>query len=83
MGDPKKILVNVENKEDGKVYFRLTSFKEEGEEAAAAEEEEDEEGAAKDNASDKTEEEEIKIPPKNLTEIDRLAYIVRSIEDNC
>lgn len=57
---------------------------EEGEEGAAADEgEEDEEGAAKDNASDKTEEEEIKIPPKNLTEIDRLAFIVRSIEDNC
>lgn len=47
-GEPKKVLVNVENKEEG-----------EEEEAAAEEPEEGEEGEAKDNNSDKTEEEEI------------------------
>lgn len=73
MGQPKKVLVNVENKEEG-----------EGEEPAPEEAEEGEEGAgARDNKSDKTEEEEIQVPPKNLREIDRLAYVVRAIEDNC
>jgi radial spoke head protein 9 len=73
MGDPRKVLVNVENKEGDE---------EEGE--GAAEEEEGEEGEEKkDNQSDKTEEEEIQVPPKNLREVDRLAYIVRAIEDNC
>jgi radial spoke head protein 9 len=73
MGDPKKVLVNVENKEG-----------DEDEEAPADDGgEDDEEGKEEGNQSDKTEEEEIKIPPKNLREVDRLAFIVRSIEDNC
>jgi radial spoke head protein 9 len=26
---------------------------------------------------------DIKVPPKNFTELDRLAYVVRSIENDC
>ena len=33
--------------------------------------------------SDKTEEEEIKIPLKDLTELDRLVYVVYAIENEC
>jgi radial spoke head protein 9 len=33
--------------------------------------------------SDISEEEEIKIPPKDLTELDRLAYVVFAIENDC
>lgn len=43
-------------------------------------------GAAKakaDNLSDLSEEEEIKIPPKDLTELDRLTFIVFAIENDC
>ena len=29
------------------------------------------------------EEEEVKVPPKNFYELDRLAYVVRSIETEC
>jgi len=36
-----------------------------------------------DNLSDLSEEEEIKIPPKDLTELDRLAFIVFAIENDC
>jgi hypothetical protein len=47
------------------------------------EEEEGEEGAAKDNQSDISEPEEIKIPSKDLTEIDRLCFVVCAIENDC
>ena len=52
-------------------------------------------GATKDNLSDLSEEEEIKIPPKDLTgklsitmltskiELDRLVYVVYAIENDC
>jgi len=33
--------------------------------------------------SDLSEEEEIKIPPKDLTELDRLTFIVFAIENDC
>lgn len=35
------------------------------------------------NLSDISEEEEIKIPPKDLSELDRLAYVVFAIENDC
>ena len=59
----------------------------EGEEGAAeeqppAEEEEGEEGK-KELDSDKSDEEEIKVPPKELTESDRLSYVVFAIENDC
>lgn len=43
----------------------------------------EEEGAEKVVNSDQSEEEEIKVPKKNLTELDRLATIVMSIENDC
>ena len=72
MGIPMRVIVEVEKKEDDE---------EGGGEEAAAEEEDGEK--KEDNLSDVTEEEEIKIPPKNLTEIDRLAYVVKAIENDC
>ena len=66
---------------------RLLSGKapEEGEEAPPEEvpEEEDPEGGAKQKDSDESEEEEVKVPKKNLTELDRLATIVMAIENDC
>ena len=43
------------------------------------------EGAAKnqENLSDLSEEEEIKIPPKDLTELDRLTFVIYAIENDC
>ena len=45
--------------------------------------EEDEEGAKKEEESDVSEPEEIKVPPKELTEIDRVNYVVHAIETDC
>ena len=45
--------------------------------------EEDEDANKKDADSDKSEQEEIKVPPKELTEIDRLMYVVCAIENDC
>jgi len=36
-----------------------------------------------DALSDTSEEEEIKIPPKNFTELDRLCFVVRALENDC
>jgi len=59
----------------------------EGEEAQEAPPEEknedEEEGAVKDNQSDISEPEEIKVPSKDLTEIDRLKFVVCAIENDC
>jgi hypothetical protein len=59
----------------------------EGEEEPPAEPEEagedDEEGAKKELDSNESEAEEIKVPPKELTEIDRLNYVVYAIENDC
>jgi radial spoke head protein 9 len=41
------------------------------------------ENADEGKAVDSDEEGELKIPPKNFTELDRLAYVVRSIENDC
>lgn len=59
----------------------------EGEEAEAeppAEEpNEDEEANKKELDSDVSEQEEIKVPPKELVELDRLKYVVLAIENDC
>jgi len=73
---------------EGNPRKKLVSVVKEGEEeeAAAAIEEMMEEGddtIKKDNQSDISEEEEIKIPPKDLTELDRLVYVVYAIENDC
>jgi len=47
----------------------------------AADGEENEEGEGEDD--DKSEEEEIKVPPKDLTELDRLKYVTLAIENDC
>jgi radial spoke head protein 9 len=75
VGDPRKVIVNVENKGEG-----------DEEEAPVDDpvEEDGEEGApVKKLDSDVSEDEEIKIPPKNLSEIDRLVYIVKAVENDC
>ena len=44
------------------------------------------EGEGGENAKDidtESEEDEVKIPPKNLTELDRLAFVVLAIENDC
>lgn len=43
----------------------------------------DEEGSQKDANSDISEAEEIKVPPKELNEIDRVNYVVNAIENDC
>ncbi len=66
-GNPKKKLVTVKKEGEGKTI--LVNYITE-EEAAAAQNEEGEEGGEetkKENLSDISEEEEIKIPPKDLT----------------
>ena len=60
----------------------------EGEDETPAEPEEQEEaeegdGAKKELDSHESEAEEIKVPPKELTEIDRLNYVVYAIENDC
>jgi hypothetical protein len=60
----------------------------EGEEEAPAEPEEQDDaeegdGAKKELDSNESEAEEIKVPPKELTEIDRLNYVVYAIENDC
>eukprot|EP00347_Sterkiella_histriomuscorum_P023716 403333631 len=72
-GNPKKKLIN------------LLPEGEEGQEAAADEipAEDGAEEGKQENLSDISEEEEIKIPPKDLTELDRLVYVVYAIENDC
>jgi len=54
------------------------------EEEAKDPEPEDDEGSQKaDPNSDESEAEEIKVPPKELTEIDRVNYVVNAIETDC
>jgi len=58
---------------------------EEPAEEAPAVDEDDEEGKGgkKDNDSNVSEQEEIKVPPKELTEIDRVRFVVCAIENDC
>lgn len=68
-GDPIKIIKNLEAPEG------------EGEENAAAKEGE---GEGEDDLADSTSEDDaVKVPPKNFTELDRLAFVVRAIENDC
>lgn len=56
----------------------------EGEGDAAAEE--NPEGEGEENNKDldtESEDDEVKEPPKNLTELDRLAFVVKAIENDC
>lgn len=76
-GNPRKKIVTVkkEGEEEG------------AEDGGAAVEEENPEGAEgqtkEEHLSDLSEEEEIKVPPKDLTELDRLVYVVLAIENDC
>lgn len=56
---------------------------EENQEAPEEPAEEEEEGAKKELDSNESEPEEIKVPPKELTELDRLNYVVYAIENDC
>ena len=97
LNDQHKVAVNSSNKSyfEGNPKKKLVSVSkgagEEGEgEGAAAEkgdaeggEEGAEGGKVKDNMSDISEEEEIRVIPKDLTELDRLTYVVYAIENDC
>lgn len=73
MGEPARVL-DAANKGEG----------EDGEEAVAAvDDEEGEEGVEKVLNSDETEEEEITVPKRDLTELDRLTFVVYAIENDC
>jgi hypothetical protein len=81
-GNPKKKLVSVAKGEEGDGGGDAGA----GEKAEAEGEEGGEGGAkggAKDNISDISEEEEIRVIPKDLTELDRLTYVVYAIENDC
>ena len=57
---------------------------EEGEAEPPAEDAgDDEDGDKKELDSDVSEQEEIKVPPKELVELDRLKYVVLAIENDC
>ena len=67
-GEHDKVLISVEKKEEGG-----EEGKEEGGEEAKPKDE---------NASESEEEDAVKVEPKNLTELDRLAFVVRAIEND-
>lgn len=71
LGVPERKLIQKEGEEEG------------GEQPGGGEEEEEEEGAKKAEESDVSEPEEVKVPPKELTEIDRVNYVVHAIETDC
>lgn len=94
LNDQHKSAVNNANSYfEGNPKKKLVSVKKEGEEggeggdggAKAEEGGAEGEGAAKkqENLSDLSEEEEIKIPPKDLTELDRLTFVIYAIENDC
>uniref|UniRef100_A0A7S3KNQ9 Radial spoke head protein 9 homolog n=1 Tax=Euplotes crassus TaxID=5936 RepID=A0A7S3KNQ9_EUPCR len=71
-GDHTKILENLET----------PAGEGEGDQAA----EENPEGEGEENNKDidtESEDDEVKEPPKNLTELDRLAFVVKAIENDC
>ena len=56
----------------------------EGEPAEEAKaDDEEEEGKAKEDDSEISDKEEVEVPPKELTEVDRLKYVVFAIENDC
>lgn len=71
-GDSAKILENLETPA--------------GEGEGDQQQEENEEGEGDDKNKDidtESEDDEVKVPPKNLTELDRLAFVVKAIENDC
>lgn len=72
MGEPNR---NLKKSADGE--------EEQQEEEPPAEDEEDGDGEPKENDSNLSEAEEIKVPPKELTEIDRVRFVVSAIENDC
>ena len=72
-GDPTKVLENLE----------APAGEGEGEAEPANDQNE---GEGEENAKDidtESEDDEVKIPPKNMTELDRLAFVVLAIENDC
>lgn len=69
----------------GKAEEVLISVTGENEEEPAQQEppKEDEEPKERDPLADTDDETEVKVPPKNFTELDRLAYTVRAIDIDC
>lgn len=51
--------------------------------AAEEQDEEDPDAPQKDKDSNQSDEEEIKVPKRNLTEVHRLSYVVNAIESDC
>lgn len=73
LGEPSKLL----NQKEGE---------EEAQEEAPVEDpidDEDADGEQKAKNSDESEDEEIKVPKRNLTELNRLAVVVNAIENDC
>ena len=66
----------------GEPNRKLISTQAEGEEEAQEPPEEEEEGQ-KEPDSEVSEKEEVQVPPKDLTELDRLKYVVQAIENDC
>lgn len=71
VGDPKHILVQVN-----------TAADQDGE-PAEPEKDKENEKKAENVEVDSDDEDQVKVVPKNFTELDRLAYIVRAIENDC
>lgn len=71
-GEPAKILENLES----------PAGEGEGDAQPDANNDEGEGGENKD-VDTESEDDEVKIPPKNMTELDRLAFVVMAIENDC
>lgn len=70
-GEPAKILENLEAPAEGEGDEKPDDNANEGE------------GEENKDLDTESEDDEIKIPPKNLTELDRLAFVVLAIENDC
>mmetsp|Transcript_5433 Transcript_5433/g.9159 ORF Transcript_5433/g.9159 Transcript_5433/m.9159 type:complete len:245 (+) Transcript_5433:55-789(+) len=69
--------------EPSKKLIQPAEGEEAGEDPKEDEGEEGEEGGKKELDSDVSEQEEVKVPHKDLVEIDRLKYVVLAIENDC
>jgi len=74
LGEPSKLLNQKEGEENAE---------DEPAEPEPAEDEEGEGNEEKAKNSDESEDEEIKVPKRNLTELNRLAVVVNAIENDC
>jgi radial spoke head protein 9 len=72
-GDPAKILENLES----------PAGEGEGDDAKEPQKDEGEGDANAKDLDTESEDDEVKVPPKNLTELDRLAFVVKAIENDC